>query len=199
MNSKNIEQVNVLLVSDMHINIDSYNAALKHSNYQLCKHITTAKPLLNKIEQFEPEIILYDLVLLNPPLLQTLNLFSGINPKPIVMFCQHDGHIRVDELLSVGVTSYIHGSADFGRLVSILDVARARFTEREQLKLEVQTAKQQLKEHKILAQAKVLLMDKYGLNEQEAYHKIRKQAMNESKSIIVIAKAIIANDCTKIF
>jgi len=51
-----------------------------------------------------------------------------------------------------------------------------------------------LETQKVVNKAKGILMEKLKLNENYAYHRIRKQAMHEGKSMKVIAEAIITNE-----
>jgi len=51
--------------------------------------------------------------------------------------------------------------------------------------------KNKLEERKLIEKAKGILMEKFNMTESQAYRKIQKKAMNQSKSLVQIAKTLI--------
>lgn len=78
------------------------------------------------------------------------------------------------------------------RLISLLDVAVARFHETERLKTELQATRASLAERKTVERAKGILMKQKGLDEPQAYHVLRKMAMDRNLRIGQAAENVIA-------
>ncbi|MBX6379028.1 MAG: ANTAR domain-containing protein [Clostridia bacterium] len=67
----------------------------------------------------------------------------------------------------------------------------AGFHRREGLRRRVVELAQRVEERKQIERAKGYLMDRYGLNESEAYQRMRRAAMNQRRSIREIAQHIL--------
>ena len=68
---------------------------------------------------------------------------------------------------------------------------RRAFEEFLDLEKEVSTLEEKLETRKAVDRAKGILMDLYGLKEQDAFRRIQVQSMNTRKSMREIAEAII--------
>jgi response regulator NasT len=73
-----------------------------------------------------------------------------------------------------------------------LDVAIARFREYQALRKELKQTRDQLADRKIIDKAKGLLMKTKGLDEEQAYHAMRKMAMDQSKPLVDVAQNILS-------
>jgi len=94
--------------------------------------------------------------------------------------------------MRAGVSAYVVDGLQAGRIKSIMDVAVARFREFQALKTELEKTRNQLADRKILDEAKSLLMKQKNMTEEEAYHAIRKMAMDRSQRMVDVAKNIIS-------
>ena len=73
----------------------------------------------------------------------------------------------------------------------ILETTISRFRAFARLKAELEEAKSQLEERKVVDRAKMILMKMKGIDEETAYGLLRRTAMNEKKRIADIAQSII--------
>ncbi len=60
------------------------------------------------------------------------------------------------------------------------------------MRTELEQARSQLADRKIVERAKGILMQKRGMSEDEAYKALRKLAMDRNKRLIDIAESVIA-------
>jgi response regulator NasT len=70
-------------------------------------------------------------------------------------------------------------------------MAISRFNAFNDLREELDRAKQALGERKVVERAKGILMKERGLTEEEAYALLRKAAMSDNKRVVEIAQAVI--------
>jgi response regulator NasT len=77
------------------------------------------------------------------------------------------------------------------RIRPILDVAIMRFREYQQLRNELELTRMQLSERKLIDKAKGLLMKK-GMDEAQAYHRLRKMAMDRNMRLADLAREVLA-------
>jgi response regulator NasT len=76
-------------------------------------------------------------------------------------------------------------------LNAAINIVMARHSEFENLKLELNQTKEKLETRKYVEIAKGLLMDNYGLKEQEAMKKIQKLSRDKNLKMADISKQII--------
>jgi response regulator NasT len=70
-------------------------------------------------------------------------------------------------------------------------MAVSRFNAFSQLRDELDRAKQELEERKIIERAKGILMKERGLSEDAAYGLLRKAAMNENRRLAEVAQSVV--------
>jgi response regulator NasT len=148
--------------------------------------------LAKEVEQHTPDIIVIDVEFPKERMLASLNFISKYAPKPIVMFSEQDGTDLINVLIKSGVTAYVAGETDFRRIKSILDTAIARFIDQQRLKDELALTKNKLSHQRTVEQAKLLLMENKKYTEQEAYHSMRKMAMDNGQKVEDVAKNILS-------
>ena len=186
-------KLNVLLVENDHQKAEELSAALDHSNYQI-EHVShSGISLLKQVEKIQPDVILIDVESPDRDMLESLNRISRSSPRPIVMFAEHEEDTdTINQLVKYGVSAYVVGDVNKVRVKSVLDIAMARFNEHQGLKKELEVTKQKLTSQKNVEKAKRWLMETKNISETEAYHSIRKMAMDNSQKMDDVAKNILS-------
>ena len=185
-------KLKVLLVENNKAKADQLAAALDHSNYRI-EHISnTGISLLKEVEIIQPDLIIIDIESPDRDMLESLHRISQSAPKPVVMFSEQDDQHIINQLVKSGVSAYVVGEVNRVRVKSVLDIAMARFTEYQGLKKELEDTKQKLTSQKNVEKAKRWLMEHKNLSETDAYHSIRKMAMDNSQKMDDVAKNILA-------
>jgi response regulator NasT len=125
-------------------------------------------------------------------ILDSLHTLSNFNPKPIVMFSEQEDVDIITRSVKSGVSAYVCGNADPKRVRAILDAALARFEDYQRVKQELVSTKQELEATKVIDTAKRLLMKSRNMSENEAFHALRKMAMDTGQKIEQVAKTLIS-------
>jgi len=185
-------KVKVLLVENNKRKANEFMNALDRSNYHIVHVSNTGVSLLKEVDTFLPDVIIIDIESPDRDMLDNLNKISSTAPKPIVMFAEQEDTQLIDILVKSGVTAYVVGGVNLNRVKSILDTAIARFTQYQGLKNELETTKQKLSNQRVVEQAKLWLIQTKKLSEKDAYHSMRKMAMDNGQKIEDVAKNILA-------
>src|SRR5438105_4595287 len=106
---------------------------------------------------------------------------------PVVLFTSHTRQELVDRARSAGVMSYLLKPLRSAELAPVLDLAVARFSETRDLR-------RSLEERKIIESAKGRLRARYHLSEEEAFHRLRRAAMDSRRPMVEIAKALLVSE-----
>jgi len=152
----------------------------------------SAQGLIKNVEIHQPDIIIMQLESPDQNTLENMAVLNQHNPKPVILFCDDGDSKIITQAVQAGVSAYIVDDLNPNRVKSILDVAIARFSEYQVLRKELKLTRDQLADRKIIDKAKGLLMKTKGLDEEQAYHAMRKMAMDQSKPLVDIAQNILS-------
>lgn len=185
------DMIRIMLLDEQPARFKVLEEALTTQGYKVVAKVTTADNIQAEVERSQPDVIIADLDNPGRDTLESMQAITRRRPRPIVMFT-NDGDTQTIELaVKSGVTAYIVDGMSPDRIRPILDVAIMRFREYQQLRNELELTRMQLSERKLIEKAKGLLMKK-GMDEAQAYHRLRKMAMDRNIKIPDLARSIIA-------
>ena len=151
-----------------------------------------ADPFLNeRLAQLQADLVIVDAESDTRDALEHVVMATRDERRPIVMFTSDEDTSHVSEAVAAGVTAYIVDGLAPERIRPILTVAMARFRHQEALLAELDSARGELQDRKLLDRAKAILMQRQGLSEPEAYARLRKAAMNKGAKLADIAQQMI--------
>jgi response regulator NasT len=148
--------------------------------------------LVTIVKSLQPDVMVLNLY---TPDQAILNMILDINQNqsmPVVMFAEDQQTETINKVIQAGVSAYIVDGFEPKRIKSIVDIAIARFQQQQALKDELQKTKNQLEDRKLVDRAKAILIKSQGYNEDQAYHALRKLAMDRKLSLGEMAKNVIA-------
>lgn len=183
--------LSILLIDDNEERANAFKSALQQSRYDVVHLSSPTSGLLREVDALQPDIIVIDIESPSRDVLDSLHTISNFAPKPVVMFSDEEDTEIINQSVRSGVTAYIVGDTDPKRVRSILDAAVARFDEFQKLRKELDDTKQALEARKVIDQAKRMLMEQRGLNEQQAYSSMRKMAMDAGQKLEEMASTLI--------
>ena len=166
--------------------------ALRLHGYEVATLKLKALNLLDVINRLQPDVVVFNLY---SPGDEVLNMMLEINRQhsiPVVMFAEDQQTDTINKVIKAGVSAYIVDGLEPKRIKAILEVAIARFKEQQVLRDELKKTKTQLEDRKHIDRAKAILIKSQGYSEDEAYHALRKLAMERKVSIGDMAKNVIA-------
>jgi response regulator NasT len=147
---------------------------------------------LEIINQLQPDAVVLNLYSPNAAILAMLKQINQEYPLPVIMFAEDQQTETINKVIRSGVSAYIVDGLEPRRLKSIIEIAIARFHEQQALKDELQKTRNQLEDRKFIDQAKALLIKSKGYNEDQAYHALRKLAMDRKLSLGEMARNVVA-------
>ena len=147
--------------------------------------------LLRRISEIDPDVIFIDLENPNRDVLEHMFEVSRAVKRPIAMFVDQSDLASIEAAVDAGVSAYGVDGLKKERVRYILETAISRFNAFERLKRELEDAKTQLADRKVIERAKALLMQTRGMSEPEAYTLLRKTAMNQNRRIAEIAESLV--------
>lgn len=147
--------------------------------------------LPERISQVEPDVIIIDMECPDRDTLDAMSYITRHHPRPIVMAVDRSDSESIRAAVQAGVNAYVVGGLSPERMRPVLEVAIARFNELQALRRELETAKSSLEERKIIERAKGILMKSRRLAEDEAFHLLRKMAMDRKVRLVEVAREVV--------
>ncbi len=144
------------------------------------------------IKEAEPDIILFNLGVLNESVLQDLAWLNQHFPLPVIMLIADADQDVIQQLMALEVSLLQVNCLEYAELQSWLQIAVARFKQLQHLKNALEEAKAQLEDRKQIDRAKAILIKTQHYTEHEAYHTLRKLAMDRNSTLSEMAKNVIA-------
>jgi len=165
---------------------------LSHHGYEVATLKLQALDLLAVVQNLQPDAVVLNLYSPNDKVLSMILALNQQYAVPIIMFAEDQQTETINKVIKTGVSAYIVDGLEPRRIKAIIEVAIARFHEQQALKNELQKTKTQLEERKLIDRAKGILSKSQGYTEDQAYHALRKLAMDRKVSIGEMAKNVIA-------
>ena len=141
--------------------------------------------------QVKPDIIILDIKMPEIDGIDAAKIITTEAIAPVLLLTAYSQKDLVDRAKDAGVFAYLVKPFKEADLMPAIEIAISRYQEFMDLENEVTDLENKLETRKSVDRAKGILMDKYGLKEQEAFRRIQVRSMNTRQSMREIAEAII--------
>ena len=143
-------------------------------------------------KEITPDIIIFNLDTPSKKLLTDLQTLNQQSPIPVIMFAGDSNIDTINQAIKAEVSAFIVDSVEHNRINSIINVAIARFKYHQSLKNALEEACAKLEDRKQIDRAKAILIKTQNFTEDDAYHTLRKLAMDRNITLGEMAKNVIA-------
>jgi response regulator NasT len=181
----------ILLVDQNVTRASILEEGLRAAGYVNVTVVRDMQNLLRRIVDLDPDVICIDLENPNRDVLEQMFQVSRVVRRPVAMFVDRSDSDMIKAAVEAGVGAYVVDGLKKERVQAVLDMAITRFKAFNDLREELDRARQALGERKVVERAKGILMKERGLSEDDAYTLLRKAAMTDNKRVVDIAQAVI--------
>lgn len=187
----NPSSLNVLVIDENRIRASVIEDGLRDAGYVRVTIIADMTGLARRITEIDPDVIVIGLENPNRDVLESMFQISRAVKRPIAMFVDRSDEASIEAAVDAGVSAYIVDGLKQERVRPILKMAISRFNAFSRLSRELEEARGELEDRKLIDRAKGLLMRTRGLSEKEAYALLRRTAMGQNRKIVEIAQSLI--------
>ena len=181
----------ILLVDQNMTRASILEEGLREAGYTSVTVVRDMQNLLRRIVDEDPDVICIDLENPNRDVLEQMFQMSRVVRRPVAMFVDRSDSEMIRAAVESGVGAYVVDGLKKERVKAVVDMAVSRFKAFNDLREELDQAKQALGDRKVVERAKGILMKERGLTEEAAYALLRKAAMSDNKRVVEIAQAVI--------
>lgn len=143
------------------------------------------------VVRLAPDVVIVDSESPTRDTLEHLALLGSRHPRPVVVFAEDDADSPMRQALAAGVSAYVVSGLNPQRLAVVLKVAIARFEQESALRAQLEGMSAKLAQRKTIERAKGLLMNSARISEEEAYARLRRQAMDRGIALHELASQVI--------
>lgn len=181
----------ILIVDANPVRAAIIEEGLREAGFTDLVRIGATHGLVAAIEANDPDVVVIDLEDPSRDALADMFLVSKHVRRPITMFVDQSDTASIEAAVEAGVSAYIVDGLKKERMQPILATCISRFNAFKRLREELDEARSQLEDRKLIDRAKAIVMRLKGLPEEEAYALMRRTAMNEKRKLAEIARSII--------
>ncbi len=183
--------IRILIAEDNDLVSLTLEEQLKGLGYDvigIARNGTEAITLANRLK---PDLIMMDIRM---PEMEGTEAAARIHdqmPVPIIMLTAYADKETVRKAEAAGALAYLVKPVSEVELPPAINIAMARFREIQSLRTQVNELEDSLEARKLIERAKGILMQRLGLNERDAYERLRQRARDKRAKMKDIAQAII--------
>ncbi len=166
-------------------------AALALAGHQVTAVLSSAFELSAQVLATKPDVIFIQADSPSRDTLEHLAIMNRDCPRPVLLCALEADSQLIRRAVNAGVSSYVVDSVAPERLDALVEVAIAQFEAFQHLRAERDDATRRVSERITIDRAKGLLMKARGLDEGEAYHALRKLAMERGRKLADVAQDVI--------
>ncbi|MCO5066463.1 MAG: ANTAR domain-containing response regulator [Rhizobiaceae bacterium] len=183
--------LSILVIDENRIRAAIIEAGLREAGHDRVTVVHDVAGIARRIAEIAPDVIVIDLENPNRDMLENMFQLSRAVKRPIAMFVDRSDTASIEAAVDAGVSAYIVDGLRQERVKPILDMAISRFNAFARMARELEEARGELENRKVIERAKGILMKSRGLSEDEAYALLRKTAMNQNRKLADVAQSLV--------
>ena len=183
--------LSILIIDENRLRAAVIEDGLRDAGYTQLTVIHDVAGIARRIAEIAPDVIVIDLENPNRDMLESMFQLSRAVKRPIAMFVDRSDQAAIEAAVDAGVSAYVVDGLKRERVKPILDMAISRFNAFSRMARELEEARSELEDRKMVERAKGILMTSRGLSEEEAYQMLRSSAMNQHRKLSEIAQSLV--------
>src|SRR5579871_2762816 len=183
--------IRIIIADDEPIIRIDLKEELTRQGYLVVGEAVDGVSAVNQARELRPDLVVMDIRMPELDGITAAETLTREKIAPVVLVTAYNDEDLIERAKSAGVVNYIVKPWRQSDIRPAIEIALARFAEFRTIEKQAKDLQDQLATRKVVERAKGLLMQKYGLSEQDAFRRIQKLSMNNRKSMREVAEAIL--------
>jgi AmiR/NasT family two-component response regulator len=184
--------VRILVAEDETIIRLDLRELLERAGFEVCAEARDGLEAVELARSEQPDLAVLDVKMPRLDGIEAARRILDERPIPIVMVTAYEQDELVSRAVEAGVFGYLVKPFREQDLLPAIRTARARYEELSALREQADSLAEALAARKAIERAKGLLMEREGLNEADAFARLRKASQLSGRPMRVVAEALIA-------
>jgi two-component system, response regulator PdtaR len=185
------DQQRVLVAEDETIIRMDLREMLEEEGYEVLE-ASDGDQALRIARESTPDLVILDIKMPGVDGLTAARHISEERIAPILILTAYSQRELVEEAADAGAMGYLVKPFQKQDLLPAIEIAKGRYQQLAALADEVGDLTERLEVRKTMDRAKGVLMDRYGMTEQDAFRFIQQASMDRRLSMREVAEAILA-------
>jgi response regulator NasT len=170
---------------------DYFRKILPRMGHQVVSVAATGRELLEQCRDTQPDLVITDIKMPDMDGIDAAVQLYQVRPVPVILVSAfHDAEL-IARAEADHILGYLVKPIKQSDLEPTIALAIRRFEQFEALRKEAADLRQALEDRKLIERAKGLLMKKVGLDEQEAFRRLQKLAMDSNRRMVEVAQMVL--------
>jgi response regulator NasT len=170
---------------------DYFRKILPRLGHQVVAVADNGNNLLAQCRETQPDLVITDIKMPDMDGIDAAALLYKERPLPVILVSAYHDPELIARAEADHILGYLVKPIKQSDLEPVIALALRRFEQFEALRQEVSDLRQALEARKLIERAKGLLMKKVGLDENEAFRRLQKLAMDSNRKMVDIAQMIL--------
>jgi AmiR/NasT family two-component response regulator len=171
-----------------------YQQALPALGHEIVAVVNTGAELIEQCALLHPDLVITDIKM---PDMDGINAAAKIyeqQPLPIILVSGYHDADLIERAAAEHILAYLLKPVRMDSLKIQIAIAMRRFEEFAVLRMEADHYRQTLQDRKLIERAKGIVMKKAGVEEHEAFERLRKLAIEKNKKLVELAQMIVTTE-----
>jgi response regulator NasT len=170
---------------------DYFRKILPRLGHQVVAVAETGRELVEQCRKTRPELVITDIKMPDMDGIDAATQIYQETPLPVILVSAYHDPELIARAEADHILGYLVKPIKQSDLGPTMALAMRRFEQFEAMRKEADDLRQALEDRKIIERAKGLMMRKAGLDEQEAFRRLQKMAMDSNRRMIEVAHMIL--------
>lgn len=186
------QPLRIAVADDEPLMLRWYENTLTKLGHQVVVAATDGRELVEQCGQLNPDLVITDIRMPNLDGLDAVAQLRDITPRPVIVVSAHHDPQYIERALQNHVLAYLVKPIKQPDLETAIALVMRRFQEFRALEQQADNLTQALADRKLIERAKGILMQRAGLNEQNAFHRLQKLSQDKNQKLAEVAQTIVA-------
>jgi response regulator NasT len=171
--------------------LEYYRGAVGRLGHTVAAAAKSGSELVEQCRNSRPDLIVTDIKMPDMDGIEAAARIYRDEPIPVILVSGYHDAEYIARAQENHVLAYLVKPIVETHLATAIAIAMSRFEEFQALRRETADLRQTLAERKIIEQAKGILMKRAGLDEEDAFRRLRKLSMDQNRKLVEIAEMIL--------
>lgn len=186
-----MEQYRIVIADDEVLSSMDLREMLEEAGHEVVGVGVDGVEALELVEKWKPDVAVLDVKMPRLDGLQTAKIIAHNQWAPVVLLTAFGDENIIKKAGESMVFGYVMKPVEEKNLFPALTIAVSQFKKRVEMVERVRQMEADIAEKKIMSRAKGLLMDCYGITENEAHRRIQVISMKRSMTLSEVSQQII--------